>query len=260
MYFEHHHSLAPQDISPLRVQLIYHVVADHTYQCNHVAGSRGSMVFVYTYQGQGFLKCPEGEFLLTSGTALVFSSDAPYFYKTLGTDWNFWWFEFHGSSPCSKGLLYTIPMENWIETICSNALHSLRQETSLAASYLSCLLAYVADSQQKITTPDNKFFLKAQSLIKEKLYRINVSTLAKELSMDSRTLYNLFIRHSGTSPKNYIRSYTLEHSRYLLANTTKTIGEIAMETGFSNQFHFSRVFHEECGISPSQYRKTRMLS
>jgi AraC-like DNA-binding protein len=259
MYFEYHHSKTTKTISPLQVQLIYHVQADCTYQTNHIAGSNGSMIFVYTYQGQGFLKCPEGEFILTSGTALVFSSDAPYFYKTFGTEWNFWWFEFQGSSPCSKGRVYNLPMENWIKNICSMALHALRQETSLAASYLSCLLAYVIDSQQMITTPDNEFFLKAQTLIKEKLYRINVSTLAKELSMDSRTLYNLFMRHSGTSPKNYIRNYTLNHARYLLTNTTKTIGEIAMETGFSNQFHFSKVFHKECGISPSQYRKSRTV-
>ena len=81
------------------------------------------------------------------------------------------------------------------------ALHALRQETSLAASYLSCLLAYVIDSQQMITTPDNEFFLKAQTLIKEKLYRINVSTLAKELSMDSRTLYNLLCAIAALLPK-----------------------------------------------------------
>jgi AraC-like DNA-binding protein len=40
-----------------------------------------------------------------------------------------------------------------------------------------------------------------------------------------------------------------------LASTDKTITEIAMEVGFSDSNYFSRVFHQETGISPLTFRR-----
>ena len=69
--------------------------------------------------------------------------------------------------------------------------------------------------------------------------------MAKVLIMDHPLVQHKisFIRRTDTGTKDF----------------RQTIGEIAMETGFSNQFHFSKVFHKECGISPSQYRKSRTV-
>ena len=42
----------------------------------------------------------------------------------------------------------------------------------------------------------------------------------------------------------------------LLLHTTKSVGQISDEIGFSNQIYFSRVFRETIGMTPSEYRET----
>ena len=48
----------------------------------------------------------------------------------------------------------------------------------------------------------------------------------------------------------------MHKAKELLANQAElNITDIAFETGFSNLKYFSKIFAEEIGSSPSQYRK-----
>lgn len=254
MYVDYHSTEVPSMNTSLSVHAIYRILADNTYQVNHGAVP-GQMVFLYTDQGCGKLFCAEGEFLPTANTALLFSADTPFFYETSENHWHFWWFEFSGIPTVPKGHMYHLQKDDLPELMCKNALESLRAGTPYAASYLSCLLALSADSEQPVSKPDKEIFAQAQALIKERLYRTNISEMAQELFVDPRTLYNLFKRYSGCSPKVYIRNYVMDTASYLLLNTTKSLAEISEEIGFTNQFHFSRVFKETYGVSPREYRK-----
>ena len=46
----------------------------------------------------------------------------------------------------------------------------------------------------------------------------------------------------------------LEAARHLLETTDLRISAVAEETGFSTTAHFRRVFREQVGVSPVQYR------
>ena len=192
---------------------------------------------------------------MEADSALIFSADTPFFYHTEGSHWHFWWFEFVGNIPAAKGHLYTLNKSELLDTICKNALKSLRAKSSNTASYLSCLLSLCEDSDQSHRKHEQELLDHAYAIVKKQLYRTNISDLAKELFVDPRTLYNLFKHYNGCSPKTYIRNYVMDMAGYLLRNTTKSIGEISNETGFANQFHFSRVFKETYGISPRTYRQ-----
>ena len=45
-------------------------------------------------------------------------------------------------------------------------------------------------------------------------------------------------------------------ARELLAGGQLSVSEVAYKSGFSTQAHFSRVFSENMGCSPSEYRKS----
>lgn len=260
MHVEYFYAKNPKPNASLYMRNIFRVMADHTYQACHASEEPDKLILVYTDQGQGQLLCGDGEFYLEEKTAVLFSANAPFLYWTARERWDFWWFEFFGDCPCQRGFLYQIQENDWTENLCKKALAAIRTDASSAASYLSCLLVSVAESAAGKTDSGQELFLRAQTLIKENLYHMNISTMAQRLSVNSRTLYNLFCQYAGCSPKTYLQDYVMDKGKYLLANTAKSIGEISDEMGFSNQFHFSRVFKEKFGMSPSNYRHQYRLN
>ncbi len=85
---------------------------------------------------------------------------------------------------------------------------------------------------------------------------LRLSVLADTLDLSPSTLNRLFRRHFGKSPKQYFLELKLQTAADLLASSTLTIKQIAGQTGFPNQLHFSKMFKHVHGLSPSAYRKS----
>lgn len=49
----------------------------------------------------------------------------------------------------------------------------------------------------------------------------------------------------------------LEKAKELLSLDTQPLTEIAAETGFSDQAHFTKVFRKHLGTTPARWRKAR---
>ncbi len=261
MYYDSVRISDPSQNPCLFVHAVYRLMADSTYQVDHPALEPGKMVFVYTDMGQGDLSCLEGSFALEAGTALLFSADAPFCYRTRLEQWNFWWFELAGNSICQRGKQYFLAANDRAVSLCKFILNAMRtNNSSAAAAYLSCFLTWTAELSCNERDFKHLVFDQASAILKEKLLHINIASLAQELHVSTRTLYNLFQYFAGCSPKAYLDTLVLENAKYLLANTTKTVSEIADEIGFSSPFHLSRVFKEATALSPTAYRqKVRFL-
>ena len=85
---------------------------------------------------------------------------------------------------------------------------------------------------------------------------LRLSVLAETLNLSSTTLNRLFRKHFGKSPKQYFLELKLQTAADLLASSTLTIKQIAGQTGFRNQLHFSKMFKHVRGLSPSAFRKS----
>jgi AraC family transcriptional regulator len=66
-----------------------------------------------------------------------------------------------------------------------------------------------------------------------------------------------FQRHYGCSVGNYVRNLRIDAACERLAHSDASIAEIALDTGFSNQAHFSRTFRLATGVPPGRYRLQR---
>jgi AraC-like DNA-binding protein len=60
----------------------------------------------------------------------------------------------------------------------------------------------------------------------------------------------------GQSPGSYIRSRRIAIASQQLLFSSKSIEQIAQESGFANRFHFSRAFARDKKSTPAAYRKT----
>lgn len=57
------------------------------------------------------------------------------------------------------------------------------------------------------------------------------------------------------SPVDYLITYRVQMAQYLLSHTSKSVLDIALETGFSNSSHLTRMFRRQLHCTPLEYRK-----
>lgn len=84
---------------------------------------------------------------------------------------------------------------------------------------------------------------------------ISHDQLAQACRVSYSTLRTLFLRETGSTPGQYALNLRLEEARRLLAQTALPITEIATQTGFCNQKHFSAMFKRKTGVAPMACRR-----
>lgn len=65
----------------------------------------------------------------------------------------------------------------------------------------------------------------------------------------------LFDQYLHMTPIDYLINYRLEIASKLLANTSDSVTDIALTTGFSDSSYFARSFRKRVGCSPLAYRR-----
>ncbi len=73
--------------------------------------------------------------------------------------------------------------------------------------------------------------------------------------MSKSTFKRTFTRLFEVSPGQYLLRVRLNAARRLLETTDKLISDIALECGFYDQSHFSRLFQRARGLTPGAYRR-----
>jgi AraC-like DNA-binding protein len=83
---------------------------------------------------------------------------------------------------------------------------------------------------------------------------LNMKLLAQELGVSYSWFRHTFTAHTGLSPHQYLLELRFVRARHLLAETNFSIKEIAIQTGFEDEFYFSRLFRQKLNLTPSQWR------
>lgn len=84
---------------------------------------------------------------------------------------------------------------------------------------------------------------------------ITVAYIADICNISEVYLNKLFNKHYGMSPKQFIIDIRINKAKQLLSEGKYKINAVAEMTGFSNQYHFCRMFKDKTGLTPSEYMK-----
>lgn len=80
-------------------------------------------------------------------------------------------------------------------------------------------------------------------------------TLAELCNLSESYFRRLFKTNFGVSPKQYILEARINKAKSLLEIGDDKLLSISSQCGFSNLYHFLRVFKEKNGCTPTEYRK-----
>lgn len=85
--------------------------------------------------------------------------------------------------------------------------------------------------------------------------KISAAELAAAAFISERECFRAFRDCLHTTPVQYLQSYRLRTACHLLARTSETITAIAYACGLGSGSYFGRVFLEQIGCTPMEYRR-----
>ncbi len=140
--------------------------------------------------------------------------------------------------------------QEYHETICQHLLESM-------------ILTLVRNTKNTVSATPVKKITKECRFIEQYINEhftedITLQTLSDLTYLNKYYLVHSFKEYKGISPINYLIERRITESKHLLENTNYSVAKIANTTGFSSQSYFSQIFKKETGMSPIQYRKSKL--
>ena len=83
---------------------------------------------------------------------------------------------------------------------------------------------------------------------------ITLDDLCKCTGLSKSTLLRAFTKSKGVTPYRYLQTVRIGKAKELLEQGVTSV-DAAIQTGFSDQSHFSNFFHMFIGLSPAAYRR-----
>ena len=85
---------------------------------------------------------------------------------------------------------------------------------------------------------------------------LRLSQIAQESAMSLSSFERTFKKEMGTTYAKFLNKFRISKAARMLEQGDLSIGEVAFCCGFSNPYHFSRMFKRVMHISPRGYRKS----
>lgn len=82
-----------------------------------------------------------------------------------------------------------------------------------------------------------------------------VKYCGEQMNMSPSYLSDMLKKETGKTAQQHIQDAIVERAKNLLLSTNEQIGQIAYGLGFEYPQHFSKMFKNQTGMSPAEYRK-----
>ncbi len=236
------------------------VYGRHTYDYQE-----GTLVFIAPGQVAGVKS--NGEIYHPKGHALVFHSDLIH-GTSLGRHiehYHFFGYQFHEA-------LHLSDLEREVILDCLAKIeyelqHAIdKHSKKLIVSNIELLLNYCIRfyDRQFITRekPNQGILEKFEYLLKDyfqtdkpiKLGIPSVAYFAGELHLSANYFGDLIKKETGKTAQEYIQEKVIDIAKEKIFDMDKSIAEVAYQLGFKYPQHFTRLFKQKTGISPTTYR------
>lgn len=134
-----------------------------------------------------------------------------------------------------------------------------RMNEALARAYLTLLFLRLREAlrpEPANGVPPDILYRAMQFMAQNMTQPLSVRATARALGVNNSYLSHVLNEKLHMSFRAYLNALRIERARRLLRATARPIEEIGVACGFANLRTFDRVFVEQCGCTPREYRKT----
>lgn len=123
------------------------------------------------------------------------------------------------------------------------------------------LLVFLARSHRDVHRSGSRVGLRARALIELRYAEpLKIGDLAALAFLSTGRFTEVFRAEVGCSPRDYLGQVRIQAAKSLLLETDLTVSTIAARTGFPDPSYFTRFFHQQVGLTPSEFRGDRALA
>lgn len=227
----------------------------------------------YLLKGEGIFESKESGRLCVKPGAVVFLFPGVWHrYKPLAEGvWHTFWVSFNG--PLAKHLVeklhfsasepvYSLGyhqtlIQAFIEIIETSRTEFTGYQQILAGEVCKVLgWLHALRRREEFTDVDiDTLMQQAKLIIMNSPLEISMEEVAAKLNMGYSKFRKVFRQYTGMAPKQYQMQLRIKKAILLLYDESRSIKEVAIESGFMSPYYFSRIFKRKTGYSPKAYRQ-----
>lgn len=213
------------------------------------------------------------EFLTEPYSMIIYESGTSQTFRGLNDAWRFDFVEIAGDEAREVIDALKLPLNTLFQVsdplYVSSLLKKLNRETIRKYEFrritldimLRELLLKISSMYQKISsgTPPirDKYVSALKSIRKEILVHPeqdwSVPKMAKTLNLSESYFRKLYIMFHGVAPKDDLINIRIQRAEYLMNCEGLSVRETASAVGYSNEYHFIRIFKKRVGVSPGVF-------
>jgi len=221
----------------------------------------------YVYSGRGHLVIEGKRYEIEAGQYfLICPGQIAYYEADEKEPWVYRWFEISGAL-CKRlmenaGFAADCPVMSDSDGTVGEAVSALiRSEEAefpvLLGRLWDVLHAMTAGRGASAGEGEREDYVrKCETYIRMNLHKkLRVTELAEYAGIDRSYLSRLFQAQKGRSPQQYILKLKMEAAAQHLKKKELSVKEVALCVGYEDPLEFSKQFHRQFQVSPTQWRK-----
>ena len=151
-----------------------------------------------------------------------------------------------------------LPIQNLVENMVWMIVNNLSNKRSCNQITMGLLLLNLLNHMDRMETGSNGYDKELTGVVLnyvEEHYRSGtLSELAEMLGYDAYWLSREIKKRTGKTYKELLQTKRMNQEKFLLANTNIPVNDIIESVGYDNTSYFYRLFKEQQGMTPKEFR------
>lgn len=237
---------------------------------------RDKHILHYILQGEGHLELNKRIYPIYEKQTFFIPAGCPGFYQASQEHpWHYIWILFHGPKgdeimeklgvskhqPVFSPVGYPCADTSILEQLLFQILEKSQQKyAGLGRLYvffqeMLSLSLYEQTPAEAVTSPKH-YAEMVMNYISEKYSEpIHIQGIADYCGLDRSYLGKVFRHETGLTPQRYLMEFRMSRAKELLLNTDIPVQHVSYSVGYNDPLAFSKVFRQEVGMSPTEFRK-----